>query len=669
MKIDIPNSGGAHTGTEWQNGVLVLAPAPIFTTFPGDTSTWQVSGDAWTLSGDQASLNNPNGNNDFLSAIYGIQQTVADPVTFRIKASGNVSQSSSNWGIELILTDSGGLGGTTLGSQSANFPAGQFSDIQLSVSVTPSAPAYYLYAYIFTRTSAGSITLWDAEVFQSSGVQGHYGYWESDSIDLYALAAIPISTYSLGMEKACFYYGNISDVDGAYSVDHSISMLKKFDHVIINEPSQNTTTRQQYVQAQLVAAPIKVYGYINIGVSEMSWNNCIPPVSHITSLIDNCANAAYDGVMFDGAGVPVEYLNYLADYCHTKSLSVIANTQPQAVMDPAINASVIAAPNYAPTLAAVTDASATLPAGTYTVGWTRTNYMGETTLSPTATIAIVAGQGVAVSGVSGDSMSVQGINFYLSVAAGSSTLGLIQQGDGSNFTALSLPPGGAQNPPVANTCYLVNPNGVTTHLNSGDYTVWESFYTRSDDQYASVAYGGWNNIFPTYQQSISLSKQYGVKILALAYAFSTTALDNNADMDNAYLLALGLGFDAFSYAHHNTADGVLDWYDYPQTPVGTTLVTELSFHNGNTYYAQTDQGVIWFLAQDTPFLNESGVFSTTSQIGIMLGSVPVASAVRITPAWQTSPDGINWTALAGTATLVTMPNIQRYVRYTVELRG
>lgn len=129
----------------------------------------------------------------------------------------------------------------------------------------------------------------------------------------------------------------------------------------------------------------------------------------------------------------------------------------------AIDGTYIANPTSAPVLSAVTPGTATtLQAGTYMVGYTQASASGETTLSPTATVTITAGQAIQVSAITLLQYAT-GINYYLSQVAGSSVLLYDANGTGAQMELSALPLSGAASPPSLNGAYV--PQG-------GYATVW-----------------------------------------------------------------------------------------------------------------------------------------------------------------------------------------------------
>jgi uncharacterized phage protein gp47/JayE len=111
-------------------------------------------------------------------------------------------------------------------------------------------------------------------------------------------------------------------------------------------------------------------------------------------------------------------------------------------------------PSTAPTLTATSPSPATaLAAGTYDVAYTWTNIWGETEASATASVALTAGQAIQVAALALP-FGAAGVNYYLSTAAGSSTLGLDASGSGAETTLTALPASGAASPPSANTATI-----------------------------------------------------------------------------------------------------------------------------------------------------------------------------------------------------------------------
>jgi len=140
-------------------------------------------------------------------------------------------------------------------------------------------------------------------------------------------------------------------------------------------------------------------------------------------------------------------------------------------------ANTVSPPSAAPTLTAVTPSSATgLAAGTYYVAYTWTNAYGQTTASPTASVAIAAGQAVQVSALSLPP-GVTGVDYYMSTAAGSTTLGYVASGNG---TAINLTTyGNTTAPPSNNSAFLGATSSAVGSLITGGNPNWKPL-TASD---------------------------------------------------------------------------------------------------------------------------------------------------------------------------------------------
>jgi len=659
VSIAIQPDPGIYLATQNNNGVIQLAPEPIFTPFVGDSTVWLTTGLAWTVSGDASSINSDGGDN-YISVTYPIAQTVAETVTFRVTVSGQNIVAGGEYAMQMTLTDAGGLGGTILADQTVPFPSGSFSEAQFDISLTPPAPAHWLYAYIFARNTAGTLTVYRAEVFSTSGAIAPYGEWYSDAFDLALLASQPMITAGAPLVFWGFYYGDLSSVDDFYSVEHSIEILSRFPYLVCNEPGQNTTTRQQYVQQQLIAAGVKLYGYQNVGVQQLNYNNCMPPMSVIFATIDRCAAAGYAGVFLDGdgGGIPIEQNNAIADYAHAKGLALHMNSQPQ-YLNLSQSSATLPAPTGAPAATAAVTSGATLPAGIYNVGYTFTNYNGETTLSPLAQVTIASGDGISLGDVA-VSYYTLGVNVYISDAPGSGTLALVESGYGF-ATTITAPATGPQ-PPQANTAYTGNYSGVPATFGGGiDWCTWESFYSRSDNKYAGVPEGGFANVMAPYMGALAVAQSVGLKICALAYQLNDIADDDYTDWINSWLLTVALGWQCLSYS--TTLQGnAQPWSTPPTFPAVGTVTATATSAGANVWEAVTSEGVIHIAASDSPVERNFSAFATPASYNVSARS-PTISAVRSTTQYEQSTDQSVWTN-------ATFPVINaRYLRLSATLRG
>lgn len=336
------DTNGLFTSTIATGNTVSIAPSSLSNPFIGDTSVWVPSGGGggWSASGDQVTMDNTAGSDNYLTFIYGIQQTTVSPVTFRLKASGsNIPASAGNaFSIQLILTNINGQGGTILGTSSVNFPSGTFTEQQFSVTVTPTAPAYYLYAYIFAQAT-GSITVWDGEVYEENATIGTYGTWTSDTIDLAQTIHAPIAVNGITTEQIGFYYGDLSNVDNLNSASHSIEQLSKFT-TLVCPPSSGTTTRQQYVYQQLILKGVKLFGYQQVGAPSGS---TAPTLSEIETTIQACQTAGYYGIFLDmfgyDFGVTRTTQNDVVTYAHGIGMKCFVNAwNPPDALGSVVNA-------------------------------------------------------------------------------------------------------------------------------------------------------------------------------------------------------------------------------------------------------------------------------------------------------------------------------------------
>jgi hypothetical protein len=455
-----------------------------------------------------------------------------------------------------------------------------------------------------------------------------------------------------------FYYGDLGNVDGLHSIEHGIAVLGGFDFVVGNEPSINTSPEAQAVQAAIAS---KLYGYANLGIAETEYNGCIPPVSATTAIIDRCAAAGYAGVFFDAAGqpgIPREQLNYFTDLVHQAGMNAFPNSHPDGALSTAVDTTVLPPPTVAPAVSAQAGSTA-LAAGTYTFAVTFTTYDGETPPGPTSQVTITAGQEIAMADYTVPSeggLGVLNVNVYMSIAAGSPTLGLIQSAYGFAATFTALPPSGAPQPPTQNTAYAANPNGLAWPYQSTDWTLWESFYSESTGQYDGVGEGAFQYAMDYYlgaaaalQAAAAAGKPVGW--CTLSYALPNTDLMSIADQAQSYILALMLGATAWSYGG-STSNDRASWPSRPNVVAGNSLSASLpaiievdQATSGLTYTRSTDEGVLWFKAMDSPVTRSAGVYATPTG-GVDLGVPPVvpASAAFHSDAWQTSQDAQTWTS-------------------------
>jgi len=341
LYLNIDN--GIFEGTIKSNNKIITSPQTLFSSYPLD-SNWTQHGSGWTTDNNKVTFNNTTSSNTYLDEIYTIDQTVIKKIIFRITASGLniIPFTGDDFSIKLTLTDAGGLSGNILATETLAFPSGTWSEQQFTISLTPSAPAKYIYVYIFTRNSIGQLTFWDAECFQEGDTARTNGKWTSNIQDLAKVTQLPIASGHIPLKNIYFYYGYLEDVDGMNNVEYSIDRLNKADIIITHEPSL-LNTRQLVVVNSLIANSKEVYGYAIVGSTDVLE---VPGfVIAAKAIMDRCFTSGYDGVFFDCFGydwkVTRAQQNELIDYAHAKTpaLKVFANAWiPADCLDDVVNA-------------------------------------------------------------------------------------------------------------------------------------------------------------------------------------------------------------------------------------------------------------------------------------------------------------------------------------------
>lgn len=177
-------------------------------------------------------------------------------------------------------------------------------------------------------------------------------------------------------------------------------------------------------------------------------------------------------------------------------------------------------PTVAPTLTAVTPGTATaLAAGSYEVVYTYTTPNGETVASPISTVTISAGQEIQVSSITPPSGNgINGVKYYMSTAAGGTTLGFDASGTGAQINLTTLPASGAAAPPSTSNA-LVYPVGLSAFTSAGEGAM-------SGDQTSTNTTSG----------------------IATAYAFSPIAIIGNVSSPSPSVLFYG---DSIAFGAHD----------------------------------------------------------------------------------------------------------------------
>ena len=141
----------------------------------------------------------------------------------------------------------------------------------------------------------------------------------------------------------------------------------------------------------------------------------------------------------------------------------VADVQISSPSAPLPAVPLVVAPIAAPTLTAVAGTT-NFTAATYTVGYTLTNPWGETTVSPTATVTLTAGEAIQVGAITLNT-GATGVNYYVSDAGGTTVYF-----DGSSAgvqTTITALPTSVTVPPTTNTASI---NG-NAYVLSGTPTV------------------------------------------------------------------------------------------------------------------------------------------------------------------------------------------------------
>ena len=348
MSIRVPITpaidDGMFIGTINIDDELTLAPEMLVPVYPLDSDWAQHNGGTWTASGnDKVIIDNTTAGNYYLDNIYTIAQSTINTVHFRLIASGEGITSHDGFSIKLILTDAGGLSGVHLGEELLRFPAGSFAEQQFSISVTPTAPAHYLYAYIFTRYKTGKITMWNAEIFQDGDTSKDNGWWYSAPIDLINEVDLPITTGEIALTNVAFKYGDIANVDDMDNVDYSIERLSEFDIIVTHEPDL-LSVRELVVLNALLGADTEVYGYAQATPLDETEDQ-LTIIADAKLIMDRLDASGYTGVFFDmfgyDWGITRAQQNELIDYAKAKTpaLKVFANAWvPADCLDDAVNA-------------------------------------------------------------------------------------------------------------------------------------------------------------------------------------------------------------------------------------------------------------------------------------------------------------------------------------------
>lgn len=254
--------------------------------------------------------------------------------------------------------------------------------------------------------------------------------------------------------------GNVTErVTKALADDLSAGKMVVYYYGSNGAPSANLTTQVQnavngYTDAQgVVHIGSKAAGIVPTFLAANAQAVAVtcavlPQTGYSLSMVQSAVQSAIQAYF---SSLDIEQALSLAGLI--RAILQVPGVADVSVSTPAANlASVptVANPSTAPSLTAVAGATG-LAAGTYTVGYTWTNLWGETQISPTQTVTITAGQAIQVGAVTLP-FGATGVNYYLSVSAGSGTVAYDANGNGAQTNLTALPAAGAASSPASNTC-------------------------------------------------------------------------------------------------------------------------------------------------------------------------------------------------------------------------
>lgn len=144
--------------------------------------------------------------------------------------------------------------------------------------------------------------------------------------------------------KLMIYYGIPQGVNGLWNSDAAAQTFARWDYVVFGTGLQDPGNTYHDSTVEIISKmrtlnkQVKVFGYINIGVSIGN-----QPESELRTEIDQWKASGVDHIFFDLAGydynVPRARMNALLDYAHSKGMQVMVNAWvPADVMGNAVNA-------------------------------------------------------------------------------------------------------------------------------------------------------------------------------------------------------------------------------------------------------------------------------------------------------------------------------------------
>ncbi len=393
--------------------------------------------------------------NPAVASVYQLQftNTTSGAVTIAQGTTVTISNSSLLWTTETPVTipaQSGGTPGTATVNAQCNVTGSQTNVPANTITVLTSP----ISGITVTNPSAQAVVL-GADTETSSQTQARLAN-KISSIhrgDKYAVEWGALASFLIDSS------GNITEqVVKAKAVDLPAGDSMVYVVNATNGLSANLQSQtQQIINGYTDAQGVKHSGYKAAGIAAtvtlalvnaldttiqilplpgMVYNDLLPQV-HTT--IDN---------FFAGLDIEQSFSlgSFILSLRSTPGVGDVAVTVPSASL---IGVPNVANPSAAPVLMAVAGSTGLAP-GTYTVGYTYTTAWGETLFSPTATVTITAGQAIQVSALTLP-FGAAGVNYYLSVAAGSATVAYDAAGTGAQINLTALPATGAVSSPLTNT--------------------------------------------------------------------------------------------------------------------------------------------------------------------------------------------------------------------------
>jgi len=677
---------------------ITFAPEPVVDSFPGDSTYWQVTGDPWVASGDSATVNNTSSNNDFLSLTTDIDQSGPAPVTFRVVMAGeNVDNSGGGFGINLIATDSGGLGGgNILADVSLPFSGGTSPATQYSVTANPVAltdPSSALAPSLVAEASSLAATTYYLNVAEVNN-QGTTTPGTSEaSITVTSAGAQAVQfTYDLPYAVGCtgilVGMGTASGGEAQYA---KVSLNGTVTYVGANSAGVTATVSGQTLTVTITSLPTDtstamptsntaaagpitwIYAYIfaRYGVGQVTVSDA-EVFSTTASGASTAEYAEWIGAPFDvfaeadtaitSGSIGMERIAFFygtpedVDQMDSVEHAIAVLSQyDMVVMDPAGNLSARGQQLLQGLIAA----------GVRVYGYNNVGVSPQPTIAEINAITLACAQ----AGYAGCMFDGFGYDYAVTratqntVVAYAHSLGLSAMMNGWN------PPDTLGS--TVDATY--NPTGTRPVAGPSDYYLFESFYTTDADQY-EAAVVGWENLVAKYVGGVALAQAIGVKTVALCYAFSTTPLSETTDQVNGYILAMCCGITAWVYQSPTTTN-MLAWpRDPPEQPIiGSTLVQPLEQVGTAEYQATTDQGVVSLTVDNSSgAITNVSTFSTIPPIPeVTYAAVPTVDPTiqQATTVWESSPSLLSpgWQQITGWSSTSTPPN--RYVRPHVYLRN